>query len=89
MKINFAVICYKMVDDQNANVKHICCYETEPSAADIDSLVSELENDPEFGMVGDHDYDISVISRSVEPEIFETLQIPEEMDNNEPTENNS
>lgn len=80
MKINFAIVCYKMRDDKNAEVKHICCYETEPSMLDVNRLKEELATDEEFGMVGDEDYEMTLLDRSTEPDQFEELGIPAEIE---------
>lgn len=80
MKINFALICFKQIDDLNADVKHICLYQTQPSALDIEHLKQELATEPEFNMIGDEDYEITLIARPDDEETFVRLGIPAEAD---------
>lgn len=83
MKINFAIVCYKMRDERNAEVKHICCYETEPGQFEADALRQELASDPEFNMTDDQDYHMTLIRRPENEDTFKELGIPEEIDNQE------
>ena len=69
-----------MIDENNAEVKHICCYETQPHALDIENLLEELRTTPEFGLVGDDDFEITLLDRSKEPKEFEELGIPAEIE---------
>ena len=76
MKINYALVCYKQIDDDNIQLKHTCCYENEPKQSDVDSLYEELATDEEFGMVGDDDFEMWLINRNDQPHLFETFGIP-------------
>ena len=79
MKINYALVCYKQVDDDHIHKKHMCCYEKEPGQIDIDSLYDELATDEEFGMVGDTDFEMLLINREENQDLFELFNIPEEI----------
>lgn len=79
MKLNYALICYKELGGDDIQVKHKCCYENRPNEDDIKSLVEELAIDGEFGMVGDDDYKIKLISRVEQPELMKLFDIPEEL----------
>jgi hypothetical protein len=83
MKLNYAIVCYKdNDDDQTMEIKHICCYENEPSETDVESLVKELREEEAFGLVGDDDYSMMLLDRSdeKEAEMMEKLDIPLEID---------
>ena len=62
------------------SVVHVCGYENEPEQVDADSLREELATDETFGMIGDEDYQINCVCREEDPELFETLGIPEDSD---------
>jgi hypothetical protein len=80
MKINFAVICFKELDENLIEVKHKCLYEDEPNESCLDNLVRELYEDPEFNMVGDDDYEMVVLNYKEHPEMFESFEIPTEIE---------
>lgn len=86
MKVNYAVVFADVVDGNEMKIKHICVYQNEPDQSDIDTLVSELAVEEEFGMVGDTDYKIYKFDRS-NPEHNEfmsaELELPEEIDGTE------
>lgn len=80
MKLNYAIICYKQLDEDNINVLHSCLYENEPSEVDIDSLQQELYTDEEFGLVGDVvdvDYEMILIDKN--NPFWEELELPNEI----------
>lgn len=79
MKLNFAILCYRDLPEDDMEIKHVCAYEHLPSSEDAASLQAELAIDPEFGMIGDSDYSIIVLERSKSPEMFDYLKIPEEL----------
>ena len=80
MKLNYAIICYKQLDDDNIHVMHSCLYENEPQEIDIDSLQQELYTDKEFGMIGDVegvDYEMIMIKKT--NPMWEELELPNEI----------
>ena len=79
MKINYAVICFKQLDDERIRLKHKCLYEEEPEDMDLVELVRELETNPEFNMIGDDDYEMIVLSREFDAEFMNELNIAEEI----------
>ena len=80
MKLNYAIVCYKQIDDDNINVLHSCLYENEPNENDIDSLQQELYTDEEFGMVGDvADVDYVMILINTSNPLWEELELPYEI----------
>lgn len=80
MKLNYLVLCYKDLDGENWEIKHKCIYETMPTEQSLTHLMMELATDPEFGMIGDDDYEIQVFDRSLSTYWFDVLEIPEELD---------
>lgn len=54
MEIKYGIIAYTLVDKDNPKMQilHFCGYETQPTQSDFDSLVQELNTDPEFGLIG-------------------------------------
>lgn len=76
MKLNYAILCYTHLPGEEMYIKHVCAYEEMPSNEDAASLQAELAIDPEFGMIGDSDYEIIIIERSKMPDMFEYLKIP-------------
>lgn len=81
MKINYALVCFKRIDD-NIIKKHACCYEKKPSQVDINSLYEELATDEEFNMVGDLDFEMILINRKEHSNLFELFNIPKEYNEN-------
>ena len=80
MEIKYATIATKKEEENRVSVKHICVWEDAPEEDDISNLVKELWESPEWGMVGDDDYDLVNLVRSTENEhIFEQLNIPKEI----------
>lgn len=80
MKINYAIICYKKLDETHAEIKHKCLYENEPQQVDFDSLQEELATDEELGMVGDDDYEMMLINRYDHPNNMKLFKIPDEIE---------
>jgi hypothetical protein len=83
MKLNYAIVCYKDNEDgETMEIKHTCCYENEPNDEDVKSLVKELAEDEEFGMIGDSDYRMVLLDRSVseESDLMDSLDIPHEIE---------
>ena len=80
MKINYAVICFKEIDENLIEVKHKCLYENKPSEERLDDLMRELNEDEEFGMIGDDDYEMVVLDYNEHPEMFESFDIPTEIE---------
>jgi hypothetical protein len=86
MKVNYAVVFADVVDGNEMKIKHICVYQNEPDQSDIDTLVSELAVEEEFGMVGDTDYKIYKFDRSISEHnefMSVELELPEEIDGTE------
>lgn len=79
MKLNYAILCYKNLPDDEMLVKHVCAYENLPDDEDAASLQAELAVDPEFGMIGDTDYEIIVLERAKMPDMFDYLKIPKSL----------
>jgi hypothetical protein len=80
MEVKYATIATKDQEDGRVLVKHICVWEGAPEEDDIKGLVKELWERPDWGMVGDDDYDLVNLERSEENEhIFEQLNIPKEI----------
>jgi len=79
MKVNYAYICTSDGPDDTQIVKHICLYENEPSEYSFNHLVEELDTDPEFGMIGDRDYTIALIHRVDNANLWELLELPNEI----------
>lgn len=53
MEITHGIAAVKRIGDSQAiDVLHFCGYFEKPSAADYDSLLKELTENPEFGLVG-------------------------------------
>jgi hypothetical protein len=53
MKIRHGIIAVELTDDPDEiNIRHFCGYEEPPTQNDFDSLVEELNTDPEFGLIG-------------------------------------
>jgi hypothetical protein len=54
MEIKYGIIAYTLVDEKSPKMQilHFCGYETQPTQSDFNSLVQELNTDPEFGLVG-------------------------------------
>lgn len=80
MKINYAVICFKQLDEDRIRLKHKCLYEEEPTDMDLAELVRELETDPSFDMIGDDDYEMIVLTRELDSEMMDKLNIPQEIE---------
>ncbi len=71
-------------EENKVLVKHVCGWEGAPTGEDVDNLIKELAEDPNFGMVGDTDYVMHHLERTEETEhIFEQLNIPKEFGNTE------
>lgn len=83
MKLNYAIICYKQIDEDHIEVKHKCCYEQEPRESDIESLKEELATDEDFEMIGDTDYEVRVINRWDDYELMDLFEIPIELNDDE------
>jgi hypothetical protein len=86
MEIKYATIAVKQEEENKVLVKHICVWEGSPTQDDVDNLIKELAEDPNFGMVGDTDYVMHHLERTEETEhIFEQLNIPKSFgdENNE------
>jgi hypothetical protein len=80
MEVKYATIATKQEEENKVLVKHICVWESAPEEEDIKGLVKELWERPDWGMVGDDDYDLVNLERSEENEhIFEQLNIPKEI----------
>lgn len=80
MEVKYATIATKNEEDNKVLVKHICVWEGAPEEGDIENLVKELWERPEWGMVEDDDYDLVNLERSEENEhIFQQLNIPKEI----------
>ena len=80
MEVKYATIATKQEEENKVLVKHICVWESAPEEEDIKGLVKELWERPDWGMVGDDDYDLINLERSEENEhIFEQLNIPKEI----------
>jgi pimeloyl-CoA synthetase len=80
MEVKYATIATKGQEDGRVLVKHICVWEGAPEEDDIKNLVKELWERPEWGMVGDDDFDLVNLERSEENEhIFQQLNIPKEL----------
>lgn len=80
MKLNYAIICYKRLSEDDINVLHSCLYENEPNEVDIESLQQELYTDEEFGLVGDVvdvDYEMILIDKN--NPFWEELELPNEV----------
>lgn len=71
------------MEDETYDVLHTCCYENQPTEIEVEDLKRELATDPEFLMIGVSEYEIGVMSRMDNPEWFEALGIPEEIDETE------
>ncbi len=58
MKIKYGLIALATIPDEDGlnDILHFCGYEKEPQSHDIESLKTELQTDPEFGLVGRDDY---------------------------------
>ena len=82
MKTNFAIISFKE-DEAGILVKHVACYEEEPGQNEIDALVLELSMDEDFGMTEDTDFKIADASRADHPALFDDLEIPAEVGDEE------
>jgi hypothetical protein len=80
MKVNYAVICFKEIDENLIEVKHKCLYEEKPSENCLDDLMRELNEDVEFNMVGDDDYEMMVLNYKEYPDMFESFDIPTEIE---------
>jgi hypothetical protein len=80
MEVKYATIATKDQEDGRVLVKHICVWQDAPSEDDVKGLVKELWERPDWGMVGDDDFDLVNLERSEENEhIFEQLNIPKEI----------
>jgi hypothetical protein len=80
MEVKYATIATKDQEDGRVLVKHICVWESAPGEDDDKGLVKELWERPDWGMVGDDDFDLVNLERSEENEhIFEQLNIPKEI----------
>jgi hypothetical protein len=81
MKLNWILVCVdnNIGEDKMAVVKHVCAYESEPRDVDIESLKQELNTDEDFGMIGDTNYIIMKYNRVENQDIFEILELPEEL----------
>jgi hypothetical protein len=80
MEVKYATIATKDQEDGRVLVKHICVWESAPGEDDVKGLVKELWERPDWGMVGDDDFDLVNLERSEENEhIFEQLNIPKEI----------
>ena len=78
MEIKYATLATKQ-EENKVLVKHICVWEDAPTQEDVDDLIKELAEEPNFGMVGDTDYEMHHLERTEENEhIFEQLNIPKE-----------
>ena len=74
MKLNYAIICYKQLDEDRIQVKHSCLYENKPTQVDFDSLQMELATDKEFNMIGDDDYEMALIDKT--SKLWSTFNLP-------------
>ena len=87
MKVNYALVLGKLVEgDQSITIKHTCVYENKPENKDIQQLLDELATDEYFGMVGDKDFEIYLLDRSVPEQaqiIDNVLELPLEISENE------
>jgi hypothetical protein len=86
MEIKYATLAVKQEEENKVLVKHICVWEGSPTQDDVDNLIKELAEDPNFGMVGDTDYVMHHLERTEETKhIFEQLNIPKSFgdENNE------
>ncbi len=84
MEIKYATLAVKQEEENKVLVKHICVWEGSPTQDDVDNLIKELAEDPNFGMVGDTDYVMNHLERTEETKhIFEQLNIPQEFGNTE------
>jgi hypothetical protein len=80
MEVKYATIATKDQEDGRVLVKHICVWQDAPNEDDVKGLVKELWERPDWGMVGDDDFDLVNLERSEENEhIFEQLNIPKEI----------
>lgn len=70
----YAIICYKRLDAENIETKHKCLYMHKPDEDTILGLQHELATDEEFGMVGDDDYEMILISKV--DETWKTFDLP-------------
>lgn len=53
MDITYGIAAVKRIGDSQAiDVLHFCGYFEKPSATDYDSLLKELTENPEFGLIG-------------------------------------
>lgn len=81
MDIKYATIATKDQEDGRTLVKHICVWEEAPTETDVENLVKELWERPEWGMVEDDDFDLVNLERNSENEhIFEQLNIPKTLE---------
>lgn len=87
MKVNYALVLGKLVEEnQSINIKHTCVYENKPENKDIQQLLDELATDENFGMVGDKDFEIYLLDRSVpeQAQVMDSvLELPLEISENE------
>ena len=49
MEMNYGLVVY-MKDDKTNEVQHFCAYENQPTKADREALMKELETDEGFGL---------------------------------------
>jgi hypothetical protein len=80
MKINYVIICYKRLDEERIQVRHKCLYKNKPNQVDFDSLEEELATDENFGMVGDYDYEMMLINREENFNLWTMFEIPNELE---------
>jgi hypothetical protein len=76
MEYTYCIVATKIDDTSDeTEVLHLCYYTDEPNEVDISSLVKELAEEEEFGMVGmefNKDYEFEILSS--EDEFFQELR---------------
>ena len=91
MKLNYLLVFCKFPEGSTSKdfmegkpisgliIKHATAYEEAPNTEDVKSLITELETDEEFGMIGDKDFEIMMVSRDDFEQLFDQLGLPEEL----------
>jgi len=78
MRLDYLILCYKELEDGGMSIIHACGYPSEPKDTDWNSLRMELATDEEFGLIGDTDYEMLLVSRKEDGnKWFEDLGLPE------------
>lgn len=84
MRTDFAYVAMKLTED-DAHMFHMCFYETKPGETELNSLLDELQTDPEFDMTHMKpgvDYDIYFFEGEKCKSFKESMGIPDEVEDN-------